>query len=322
MAFNILELEPTKVSSDLASKFILIYGQEKVGKTSFAAEIPNNLLLACEKGYNAISGIYAVDITKWSDFKLALRQLESQDAKDKFTTVTIDTADILYNYCEQYVCAQAGVTKIGEIPYGQGYAQTKKEYEDALRKLTQLGYGVIFIAHAEKTKKVDEKENEYYTLSPALNKRAAAIINPMVDIIGMINVEWDAEGNSSRWLYTRSTPIVTAGSRWKYLPPRIPFGYQELTDAIAEAIKQEAGRTGTEIVEKKEDTSEPLQYAAIRQEAERLWKELVTKDQANAEIILAKAEEIFGHPVRLSEITAGQVEPYYELVCEMRELAK
>lgn len=72
-------------------------------------------------GYNAIDGIYAQPIQKWSDLKLLLRQLEQPAAKEKFDTVTIDTASIAYDLCEQFVCAQNSVQKISDIPWGQGY---------------------------------------------------------------------------------------------------------------------------------------------------------------------------------------------------------
>lgn len=57
-------------------------------------------------------------IEKYSDFKLVLRQLEKPEVKAKFKTICIDTISILYDLCEQYICAQAGVQKINEIPYG------------------------------------------------------------------------------------------------------------------------------------------------------------------------------------------------------------
>ena len=41
---DLLNLQPTVISRDLRSKYILIYGQPKVGKTSFAAQLPNNLI--------------------------------------------------------------------------------------------------------------------------------------------------------------------------------------------------------------------------------------------------------------------------------------
>ena len=118
MGIDILNLPTTTVSRDLANKFILIYGESKVGKTSFAAKIPDSLLLAFEIGYHAIPGLKAVDIDKWATFKLVLKQLEKPDAKKMYKSVIIDTATIAYDYCEQYICMQNGVDRIGDIPYG------------------------------------------------------------------------------------------------------------------------------------------------------------------------------------------------------------
>lgn len=47
---DILSIEPTTISRDLKNKYILIYALPKVGKTSFAAQFPRNLMLAFEKG--------------------------------------------------------------------------------------------------------------------------------------------------------------------------------------------------------------------------------------------------------------------------------
>lgn len=94
MGIDLLSIEPTKISSDLASKFILIYGESKVGKTSFATQIPNSLLLAFEQGYHALNGVMAVDIDKWSTFKDVIRQLGKEEVKDKYQCVVVDTATI------------------------------------------------------------------------------------------------------------------------------------------------------------------------------------------------------------------------------------
>lgn len=109
MAIDILNIQPSVISRDLKGKYILVYSQPKVGKTSFAASFPRNLLMAFEKGYNAIGGIRAVDINKWSDAKLVLRQLEKPEAKAMYDTVTIDTTSIAWDVCEQFICAQNGV---------------------------------------------------------------------------------------------------------------------------------------------------------------------------------------------------------------------
>lgn len=116
---DLLNLQPTVISRDLRSKYLLIYGQPKVGKTSFAAQLPNNLIFSFEIGTNALSGIYALPITKWSDLKIAIKQLEKPEAREKFHTVTFDTVSVAYSLCEKYICAQNGVQSIGDIPYGK-----------------------------------------------------------------------------------------------------------------------------------------------------------------------------------------------------------
>ena len=57
-------------------------------------------------------------ITTWSEWKLVLRQLEKPQAKELYQTICIDTVGILFDLCEQFICAQNGVSKIGDVPYG------------------------------------------------------------------------------------------------------------------------------------------------------------------------------------------------------------
>lgn len=213
MAIDILSIQPSTISRDLKGKYTLIYSLPKVGKTSLACQFPNNLLLGFEHGWNAISGAKAIDVTKWADFKVILRQLEKPEAKEMYDTITIDTAAIAWDKCEEYVCSQNAVQKLSDIPWGAGFAACSKEYENCLRRITQLGYGLVLIAHVDKRiEKVGDDEIEY--ISPALNKRAYAIANQIVDIIGYISIDYDDEGNSERWLYTRKTPRIMAGSRF------------------------------------------------------------------------------------------------------------
>lgn len=324
MAIDILSIQPSVISRDLKGKYILVYSQPKVGKTSFAASFPRNLLMAFEKGYNAIGGVRAVDINKWSDAKLVLRQLEKPEAKAMYDTVTIDTTSIAWDLCEQFICAQAGVQKINEIPWGQGYAQLTQEFESFLRRITMLGYGLILITHVDvRRETVDNNEIEFY--APSLNKRCYPICNRIVDIIGYIGVEWDENGKGERWLYTRKTPTIMAGSRFKYLAPKIKFGYTELVNAISEAIEMSEKLDGAKVVDTIETkVEEALDYAALRNEAATLWGRLVTSDEAGEEMarrILKRVEMIFGRPIKLSEITEDQVELLQLVILDMRDLA-
>lgn len=318
---DILNIEPTVISRDLKGKYILLYGKPKVGKTTLASRFPKNLLVAFEKGYNAIDGIMAQDVSKWADFKLVLRQLEKPEAQEKFDTITIDTATIAYEKCEQFICAQNGVQSIADIPWGQGYAKTKQEFENCLRKITMLGYGLVLISHIETRKEKVDDEHEREILAPSMPKRCYEVVNQIVDIIGYIATEWDDEGNSQRWLYTRQTPTIMAGSRFKYLAPKIKLGYDELVNAINDAIDKQRELDGATVVDKTETkTEEKLNFDSIRQEAEVLWGNLVGKDPANAERILKKVEMIFGRKVKLSEITEDQVDLFNLVLIDMKEM--
>ena len=321
MAIDIFNIQPTTISRDLKGKFVCIYSLPKVGKTSMACQFPKNLLCAFEKGYNAIAGVRPIDITKWSDFKLVLRQLEKPEARQMYDTVTLDTIGIAWEMCEQFICAQNGVQKIADIPWGGGYSACKKEFEACLRKITQLGFGLVIIAHVDKRVEKRADDDEVEILGPAIPKRAYEIVNQLVDIIGYIDVTWDEEGNSERWLYTRKTPTVMAGSRFKYLAPKIKFGYNELVSAISDAIDKSEKLDGAVVVDTIEQViEEKLDYKAIREEASILWKTLVEKDPENAPIILKKVEMIFGRPMKLSEITEDQVDLFNLVVLDMKDM--
>ena len=324
MAIDILNIEPSVISRDLKGKYVLVYAQPKTGKTTFAASFPRNLLMAFEKGYNAIGGVRAVDINKWSDAKMVLRQLEKPEARAMYDTVTIDTVSIAWSLCEEFICAQGGVQKIGDIPWGGGYSLLTQEFENFLRKITMLGYGLVLITHVDvRRETVDNNEIEYY--APSLNKRCYPICNRIVDIIGYIDVSWDEQGNSERWLYTRKTPTIMAGSRFKYLPPKIKFGYNELVNAISDAIEMSEKLDGAKVVDTLEiKAEETLDYNALMAEAAQLWTELVgTGDNVNEEMarrILKRVEMIFGKPMKISEINEDQTELLSLVIMDIKEL--
>lgn len=323
MAIDIMNIEPSVISRDLRGKFVMLYSSPKAGKTTMACSFPNNLLLGMEHGWNAISGAMAVDITKWSEFKQVLRQLRKPEAKEKYDTITIDTVQIAYSLCEQYICAQHGVQSLSEVPWGKAYSDTQKEFENCLREITQLGYGLVLITHEEVRKEILDNDSEIEIVKPALNKRAYEVCNRLVDIIGYIQVEWNEDGTSERWLYTRRTPTVMAGSRFKYLEPKIKFGYDELVSAISKAIEKQEELDGAKVVDKVERVEESeLSYSEIRERASELWTTLVEKDAENAQTILKKVEMIFGRKIKLSEITEDQKDLFNLVLLEMEEMNK
>ncbi len=91
---DLLNIQPHQVSRDLRGYSVFLYGDPKSGKTTIATKFPRHLLLAFEKGYNAIPGAMAMPINSWAEFKKVLKQLKEPEVKQKFETVIIDTANV------------------------------------------------------------------------------------------------------------------------------------------------------------------------------------------------------------------------------------
>lgn len=236
--FDLLNLEPHKISTDLSSYITLIYGPPKSGKSTFMYKLfgEKAIFAACEKGYLGLAGVYAVDIPKWINFQMFINQLKNPQVQQKFKVVVIDTVDLLYEAAQKHVLMVEGVDKIGDIAYGVGYQMVDDLFKDALLEIQGLGYGIAFISHAT-TEKV--KGAEYERFKPSLNKRGALIVNKMVDTIGFVHLGADENGQEARKLYLRETMQFLAGCRFAHMPPVLNLDVNEFKEEMAKAIEKE-----------------------------------------------------------------------------------
>lgn len=243
---NLLNIAPHQVSRDMRGYSVFFYGEPKSGKTTIATKFPNHLLLAFEKGYNAIPGAMAQPINSWGEFRKTLRQLKDPAVQAKFETIIIDTADIAYDYCERYICSNNNVDAIGDVPYGKGYTLAGSEFDECLRSIVQMNYGLVLISHAvDKTFK-DEQGQEFNQIVPTLGNKPRNIVSRMCDIIGYSRAVQLENGATGTKLFMRGTPRYVAGSRFKYTPDVIDFNYKSLVTAIGEAIDKQMKEDGAE----------------------------------------------------------------------------
>lgn len=323
MAINLLSLQPHKVSRDLTGYITYIYGAAKTGKTTLASQAGKALLLAFERGYNALPGVYAQDITSWGDTRAVVRELKKPEVKEMFQTVVFDTIDIAGGLCEKYVCAQNNVDKIGEIPYGQGWNLMKKEFEDVVRTITQLGYAVFFISH-EKDKEFKRKDGtSYHQIVPSCPNTFNEIAKNLVDIYAYAE-KYEENGQASVRLVIRSTDnSIDCGSRFKYIDPVIDMSYKALVDALNRAIDKAAEMSGSEYVTEERNlipAKAPLNYDDLLLEFNELAKDLMTKDGAvYGPKITFIVEKYLGKGRKVSESTIAQVELLDQIVAEIKE---
>lgn len=301
----------------------------KTGKTTIASKFPKALLLAFETGYLAIPGIMAQPINKWSEFKQVLKQLKDDKAHEQFDNIILDTADIAYDLCEKYICNQEGVDTVNQIPYGGGYAKAGKEFDEALRSIPQMGYGLVMISHSQDKTFKDENGEEYNQIVPTLANRPRLIVDRMSDIIGYAHPVQEEDGSTHTVLYMRGTPRFIAGSRFKYTPDKIEFTYDNLVNAISDAIdKQAAEDDGKFITDKRTDAYnvEPERdFASMMEE----FKDLTHKIQTNvdkeefkskwAPKIISITDKYLGKGKKVADCTEAQAEQLELILIDLKE---
>ena len=324
MAINLLELQPHKVSRDLSGYITFIYGPPKSGKTTFGSKMPGALLLSFERGYNALPGVIAQDITTWGEMKQVVRELKKPEVKERFKSLIVDTADIAADCCQKYMCNQLGIENIGDGGWTvNGWAKYKKEFEDTFRTLTQLGYAVVFISHDKEKTIAPQNAKEYQQIGSSMQSSALSIIENMSDIIGYAHPKMTENGTRMVLTLRSSDNSIRCGCRFKYIRPEIDFSYQALTEALNEAIDREAMETNNQFVTNERQATPTIKeydYDALMDEFQTLAGQLMERAAAtNGPKITQIIEKYLGKGKKIAETTRDQAEFIYLIVNEIKE---
>lgn len=337
---NLLDITPHQVSRNMRGYSVFFYGEPKSGKTTTASKFPKHLILAFEKGYSAIPGAMAQPINSWSEFRKVLRQLKDEKVQEKFETIIIDTADIAYDYCEKYICANNNVDTIGDIGYGKGYTMVGKEFDEALRSIVQMNYGLVLISHSQDKTFTDENGKEFNQIIPTLGTRPRNIVSRMCDIIGYSRAVQDGEGNTSTKLFMRGTPRYVAGSRFKYTPDYIDFTYTDLVKAISDAIDKQMAEDGAEFFTEEQnnlyvDTVKDLDFDELMKEFSNIIANIPGSSDVSAETeegikfrdywqprITQTIESYLGKGKKMKDVTRDQVEAVDLIISDLKDMIK
>src|SRR3990167_9705344 len=137
--------EVSEPSNDISEYSILLYGREKIGKTTFAAQFPDAFFLLFEPGGKALS-IYRREVLNWKDFLGYIKLLKEDD---RFKTIVIDTVDLCYKACYDHIMEERGIDHPSEEDWGMAWNLIKDEFTRAMATIQKLGRGVILISHAQ-----------------------------------------------------------------------------------------------------------------------------------------------------------------------------
>jgi hypothetical protein len=321
-AINLLNIQPHQVSRDLSGYITFIYGAPKTGKTTLATQMKGSLLLAFERGYNALPGVIAQDITSWSEFRQVYRELKKPEVKATFNAVILDTVDIAADMCQKYICNQKDIESLGDLGYGKGWTAFKEEFNEVIRGLTQLGYAVFFIGHHKEVTVTDPDGTERIVIRPSLSNSTRTVVEGMADIYGYAH---QSRASEMSVLTLRSPDdSISCGGRFKYLPNEIPLSYSNLVSALSEAIEKEAAENGGQFVtnEKLKVTTleKEYDYDEMMKQVNELINKLMTLNQSNAVKITSVIEKYLGKGRKVADCTPTQCEQLELIILDLNDL--
>lgn len=320
---DIFNLEGNIVSKDLSNYTSILYAPAKFGKTSFAVNMfPKHLILGWEIGWKGIKGAKAVPMRKWSDCVKLTRQLKDERAKAMYDVLIIDTMDLMYEAALKHILAINGVDSINKIGFGQGYTQLDNLIRGQLLEWTRLGYSLFFISHStNKEEEIELADGTKETIEryvPTLNKRCFNLVNKFVDNIFFGNILLDENRKEQRTLFTRETIYYKAGSRFRFLPDRLPLDVDAVNKAIEEALLKE---DDSEI--EVEDIPMALEERAFDEVKEEVTELVMNKFYPNdlMDEVNKIVEKSAGIGVKVNDMVESQVDLLEEILIKLQDRA-
>ncbi|MGE6227595.1 ATP-binding protein [Paenibacillus chitinolyticus] len=302
---NIPISEPRRIMTEYSWT---VYGVGGFGKSGLASRFPESLFYAFEAGQNALRA-RKLPISDWKEFKKHNANLVK--AKKAGTTIPyrnfiIDTSDVAWKYCVQYVCKMNGWSHPSDAEWGKGWQACADEWFFEMDQLIKLGTEgspctVINILHdteKEFKPKGKEKFNKTILNIPAGGR---AVVYDKVDFVIHCSIETgkDSNGNytEKRVMRFRDNGEVEAKSRLAYFPDTLEYGanadeaFENLLNAFNKAIIDEFGeadapppkkavKAAKQKEEKKADDTSVTDTTKAKQEAE--VKALKEKEEAKA----------------------------------------
>ena len=231
--------------------FILLYGTEGIGKTSFAASFPGAIVLDIEKGSKRLNVARNTDIQSFDDLIAAIEWLQKQ--KHNFKSVIIDSLDHVEPMVWAKTCQMHGGKTIEDVGGGfqKGYVFALDTWRLLIRSLqalrTNRGMNIVCVAHAKVIAVNDPSQAipyDKFTLKLHENKQvsASALWKEACDAVLFANYEdtvfkvnktdkkGKADGEGVRKLFTVRRAAFDAKNRLG-LPAELPLDYESFARA-------------------------------------------------------------------------------------------
>lgn len=190
---------------------ILVYGEPKTGKTTFAVKRnPGVKILDTEGSSRFVRGIDREVVTRLDQMDAVLEQVKAGKVK----VVVIDTLDeLVNNYAQAEIKAKGGnnVQSNGLLTK-QGYGVMRDRFLAITRSFQHAGADVLTICHSELIENTDGFKKQVVQLP----SNYAKTVMGQMDIVGFLEVYRKPDGTNGRRLNLEKTPMYDAGYRAVY----------------------------------------------------------------------------------------------------------
>jgi hypothetical protein len=224
------DLKSISKTRRLEAPKILLSGEPKIGKSTFASSAPRSIGILTEDGLSGINADAFPLCKTLDDVYSAIGTLITED--HEFESVFVDSLDWLEPLLQAHVCKANGWKDIEAPGYGKGYTACATEWKvllDALEHLRRTKHmAVILISHVKQQRIESPTSEGYDAWVLKLHSKASALVEEWADIVGFAahriaikktdagfgNKEAKAIKTGERQLYLEPHPAYPSGSRF------------------------------------------------------------------------------------------------------------
>ena len=232
-----------------SKKKIWLYGAPYSGKTTLADRFPDPLMLNTDDNvYNVTAPYISIkdvvtttgNATKrkqaWDVFLEVIEELEKK--QNDYKTIIVDLVEGVYEHCRTAIYKKLGIDHEHDAGFGKGYDMVRKEFLDAMKRLTTLDYeNIILISHEDVSKSVTSRGgSSVTTITPNLPDKVAKQLSGMVGLTARVVVH-----DGKRKLVFKTDEHMFGGGRLTNVRVgEIPLTYEALMQMFADNPTTEA----------------------------------------------------------------------------------
>lgn len=220
-----------------------VYGNEGIGKSTFAAQFPSPLVLDTEDGTNHLD-VARASIHDWKTLTLALTELAVN--AQGFKTIVIDSADWAEKLLIEWLLKTSGKKSIEDFGFGKGYVMLQEHFTRFLASCDVLvgqGVNVVFVAHStvKRTSPPDQTDG-YDRYELKLTKQVSPLLREWCDLLLFCTYKTKlvegsdgrlkATGGKERVMHAEHSAAWDAKNRFG-LPAEMPMDIGQLESIFA-----------------------------------------------------------------------------------------